>query len=195
MFKICRKGSNINTRTEPISSSINSNNHNINTNYNRNNRNNINNNSYGTSTINYEIENSFLRKENELLQKEIVNKLEYIKTLDLKYKEELDYINNSLTNDYNRIVNDLYEENKSLSNTIIKISNDKFNLEKEIKKQYSQMSHVDNFMCNICLDNFKNILLEPCNHLCCCDECYYNSSITECPLCRKDILATKKVFL
>jgi uncharacterized membrane-anchored protein len=186
MFNLCRKSNNIRLRDEVLSSTLNSNN---------NSSINNNNNSYGTNTINYEIENSFLRKEIESLQKEIVNKQEYIKNLDFIYKKELEYINKELTNDYNVLVNNLYEENKALSNTIIKLNNENYNLEIGKKKYYEQQRYVDTLMCNICLDNFKNILLEPCNHLCCCDECYNINPITKCPLCRKDILATRKVFL
>jgi hypothetical protein len=49
-------------------------------------------------------------------------------------------------------------------------------------------------LCSICYDGFINLLLEPCNHICICELCY-NSLITkECPICKTQISATKKVF-
>lgn len=185
MFKLCRKGDSVRLRTEAQTD-----------------------NSYGTKQIiitdsyetkdntnDYELENRFLRKEIASIHKDIIHKQEYIKFMEIQYRKDLNYTKILLSNEYNKIINDLYKENNEYSNEILKLNNKILYLEREIKKQYSQMKQVDNFICNICLDNFKNILLEPCNHLCCCDNCYYNSSITECPLCRKDILATRKVFL
>ncbi len=50
------------------------------------------------------------------------------------------------------------------------------------------------FVCSVCYDGAITLLLEPCNHICICELCY-NSLITkECPICKTNILATKKIF-
>jgi hypothetical protein len=50
------------------------------------------------------------------------------------------------------------------------------------------------FLCSVCYDGAITLLLEPCNHICICELCY-NSLITkECPICKTNISATKKIF-
>jgi hypothetical protein len=49
-------------------------------------------------------------------------------------------------------------------------------------------------LCSICYDSDVTLLLEPCNHICICQLCY-NSLITkECPICRTNISATRKIY-
>lgn len=49
-------------------------------------------------------------------------------------------------------------------------------------------------LCSICYDSTITLLLEPCNHICICQLCY-NSLITkECPICKTNILATRKIY-
>jgi hypothetical protein len=50
-----------------------------------------------------------------------------------------------------------------------------------------------NILCNICMDNEMGIVFLPCGHLVCCPQCAI--SLTDCPLCRKPILRTVRVFL
>jgi len=38
--------------------------------------------------------------------------------------------------------------------------------------------------CIICFNNDKNVVLFPCHHVICCNECINNSSIKLCPVCR-----------
>jgi hypothetical protein len=38
--------------------------------------------------------------------------------------------------------------------------------------------------CVICLNQERNLLFMPCNHLCSCTECGLNPTIRACPLCR-----------
>jgi hypothetical protein len=50
------------------------------------------------------------------------------------------------------------------------------------------------FLCSVCYDGSITLLLEPCNHICICELCY-NSLITkECPICKTNISATKKIY-
>lgn len=45
--------------------------------------------------------------------------------------------------------------------------------------------------CVVCLDKQKTILLQPCNHLCLCENC--EATMTTCPLCRQRIERKVKV--
>jgi hypothetical protein len=49
-------------------------------------------------------------------------------------------------------------------------------------------------LCSICYDATINLLLEPCNHICICELCYNSLFTKECPICKMNISATKKIF-
>lgn len=49
-------------------------------------------------------------------------------------------------------------------------------------------------LCSICYDSAITLLLEPCNHICICELCYNSLISKECPICKTEILTTKKVF-
>ncbi len=48
--------------------------------------------------------------------------------------------------------------------------------------------------CIICADNAKNTLCLPCAHLCMCETCSLKLDKRICPICRKDIEGTERVF-
>merc|ERR1712130_278616 len=52
--------------------------------------------------------------------------------------------------------------------------------------------HESNQLCVICLDNDKNIVLQPCNHFVFCDECSRDRQ--DCPLCHANITERISVF-
>jgi hypothetical protein len=60
-------------------------------------------------------------------------------------------------------------------------------------QQQRQQDKVDESLCIICMDEKKEILLEPCNHLIYCTAC---SKIAgeDCPLCQARIKNKKKIF-
>lgn len=47
--------------------------------------------------------------------------------------------------------------------------------------------------CIVCCAKPKNILLQPCNHVCACKECA--SKLSSCPVCRKAVTSKVKIFL
>ena len=51
----------------------------------------------------------------------------------------------------------------------------------------------NNIKCVICLENYKCMLLMPCKHVCCCEQC--SKDINQCPLCRKNIESKTKIYL
>jgi hypothetical protein len=52
----------------------------------------------------------------------------------------------------------------------------------------------DRMECVICMDNRKNIIIKPCNHLCCCEECSKNIG-DKCPICRTNVKKIEKVYI
>lgn len=48
--------------------------------------------------------------------------------------------------------------------------------------------------CIVCFDNPREVLLEPCNHVCLCENCAERIG-SFCPLCRKGISNKKAIFL
>lgn len=48
-------------------------------------------------------------------------------------------------------------------------------------------------LCQICLDNVKDVVLIPCNHCICCNEC--TQIITTCPVCLHDIESIDKIYI
>lgn len=51
----------------------------------------------------------------------------------------------------------------------------------------------DNYLCVICLTDKKNVAFLPCKHLCCCEEC--SKKVKECPMCRKKVEDTIKLYI
>jgi hypothetical protein len=47
--------------------------------------------------------------------------------------------------------------------------------------------------CVVCLDNEKNTMCEPCNHVCLCENCATQVG-DACPLCRANSVSKKKVY-
>ena len=48
------------------------------------------------------------------------------------------------------------------------------------------------FSCSICLENPRSSCLQPCRHVCVCDDC--SRDLTECPICRAHIDFKEKVY-
>ncbi len=46
--------------------------------------------------------------------------------------------------------------------------------------------------CIICFEEYRNILLEPCNHLVCCESCI--SKLSNCPMCQKIFSKYRKIY-
>jgi hypothetical protein len=72
--------------------------------------------------------------------------------------------------------------------TIPKYSTDCVSIPISALKQEPKM------LCSVCYDGSITLLLEPCNHICICEQCYNSLIAKECPVCKTGILMTKKVF-
>jgi hypothetical protein len=49
--------------------------------------------------------------------------------------------------------------------------------------------------CSICLTEQRSILFIPCNHLCSCANCGIEELLTNCPICRSNIVTRIQVFI
>lgn len=181
MFKICRK-----KRDTAIIEHVS-----INNNY-----------THDVSDTNLELENKNLKRELSILKTELIKKHNYILDIDEYYKCKLSVIENDIFNQYEKLLNELDTENSRLLEELNKktqelkdIKTKYLNLCNDIKKTKDNESKVDNYICVICLDNMKSILIEPCNHLCCCEDCYYILKKPECPICREKILHASKIYI
>ena len=70
-------------------------------------------------------------------------------------------------------------------------------LEKDLSTLKETNKDIKELRCCICHDNQSNILLQPCNHLSICEECLKRIRKDRkytCPICRKNIKNTIKVF-
>jgi len=48
--------------------------------------------------------------------------------------------------------------------------------------------------CIICMENPKNIVLLPCKHMCMCKQCYEQSALTLCPICRVVVQSFMEIY-
>ena len=56
-------------------------------------------------------------------------------------------------------------------------------------------SMTNNIKCLICMDNQIDILIEPCNHFCTCNQCYNKIDKKICPCCKSEITNIRQVFV
>ena len=59
-------------------------------------------------------------------------------------------------------------------------------------------NHTTNLRCVVCMENDRNILFNPCHHLCCCSTCISQMMIDRsnfnCPICRTSIEQTVEIY-
>lgn len=83
---------------------------------------------------------------------------------------------------------------KMLNNQIIVTRDDSIHINNQTTEAKTETN--TDFSCVICLDNMREIMLRPCNHLCVCNICV--SSIiadSKCPMCRQTVVASEYVYL
>ena len=138
-------------------------------------------------------------------------KSDYNKVLqdNVRLRNEILFLNNDKDylikkcDEYNKIKELYYyviDRNVKLINERI-ISNNKLFLEtikndilkNENKELIDELNSVkDEYRCTICYENSKKIVIEPCNHFCCCEDCL--EMIDKCPICRGEIKKIIKIY-
>jgi hypothetical protein len=134
--------------------------------------------------IDREIENNFLKQEIYNLKKELL------------YQKECNNKNNIIFR--NLTLKDITQKDKTiiiLHEAIMKKTQEIKQLTDNINSLKEEYEYTNKYVCCICINNPKNILIHPCNHLCCCLECYNTSNITNCPICRIPINVVSKIYL
>jgi len=78
---------------------------------------------------------------------------------------------------------------------IRQIKNDKKVEEYKVKTDNAvkEMENIKNkYLCSVCFENNKNVVLEPCLHFSICRSC--SEKVYKCPICRGDIETILLVF-
>ena len=75
------------------------------------------------------------------------------------------------------------------------IKNNIKNNTKILEKQELELLKIKNLTCNICFENISQIILQPCLHFCCCENCFENILDNKCPICRSEFFNHLKVFI
>lgn len=57
------------------------------------------------------------------------------------------------------------------------------------------VGEANDMLCIICVERTKCVVLQPCNHLCLCQECERRLPCRICPICRRQVVRTMRVFV
>ena len=100
----------------------------------------------------------------------------------------------------NRTIDFLTEENKYFRDKINRLDD----LLRQLKYQiisYKQMlidknvDKKDSVYCVLCMDNNRNVLFKPCNHIVICDTCSGSTDLQECIICKSHIDSYEYAYL
>ena len=64
------------------------------------------------------------------------------------------------------------------------------NEKKELQYELNDLKN--EYRCSICYENTKKIIIEPCYHFCCCEDCI--DLIDKCPICRGEIAKIIRIY-
>jgi hypothetical protein len=151
-----------------------------------------------TKEFNLELENSYLKNEIKNLKSELLKKQLIIDNIqkDISGSQQQNYHNNQELKCNNQELdkdkNILEKQIDILNNSITSLSLSNSELSKQLEK----------YECIVCMDNKKEIILEPCGHLVYCYVCcsnYYNNCYDkmkklECPMCRIEVNGIIKIY-
>lgn len=100
----------------------------------------------------------------------------------------------------NKTIDFLTEENKYFRDKINRLDD----ILKQLKYQiisYKQMlldknvEKKDSVYCILCMDNNRNVLFKPCNHIVICDKCSGATDLQECIICKAPIDSYEYAYL
>lgn len=100
----------------------------------------------------------------------------------------------------NKTIDFLTEENKYFRDKINKLDDTLRQLKFQVIS-YKQMlldknvDKKDTVYCILCMDNNRNVLFRPCNHIVICDKCSGATDLKECIICKAHIDAYEYAYL
>jgi len=135
------------------------------------------------------VDNTIYKNKINIFESDITHKKNeiYSKDLLLKSLKESFEIN---SHSKNVLIQKYIEESKKQENLI-------YELKKNIEFSNKKLSEYDGkTTCSICYKNKINILLEPCGHICLCEQCLseLGNYSKYCPICRQAINNSKKIY-
>lgn len=135
------------------------------------------------------VDNTIYKNKINIFESDITHKKNeiYSKDLLLKSLKESFEIN---SHSKNVLIQKYIEESKKQENLI-------YELKKNIEFSNKKISeHEGKTTCSICYKNKINILLEPCGHICLCEQCLseLGNYSKYCPICRQSINNSKKIY-
>jgi hypothetical protein len=90
------------------------------------------------------------------------------------------------------LFNMVVKENKNLKEKINKLEKEQDN--NNILLSYNMSKKMDDYLCQICIDNQRNTVLLPCRHFL-CKSCVSKLEFFTCPFCREDIIGSFEVII
>mgnify|MGYP001143736834 FL=1 len=116
---------------------------------------------------------------------ELSNLPDFSSTMNLRLNKTIDFLTEE--NKYFRDkINCLDDLLKQLKYQII--SYKQMLLDKNIDKK-------DSVYCILCMDNNRNVLFKPCNHIVICDKCSGATDLQECIICKSHIDSYEYAYL
>tara|TARA_A100001035_G_C27754272_1_gene488091 strand:+ start:119 stop:556 length:438 start_codon:yes stop_codon:yes gene_type:complete len=100
----------------------------------------------------------------------------------------------------NKTIDFLTEENKYFRDKINKLDDTLRQLKFQVIS-YKQMlldknvDKKDSVYCVLCMDNNRNVLFKPCNHIVICDKCSGATDLQECIICKASIDSYEYAYL
>ena len=70
-------------------------------------------------------------------------------------------------------------------------------LRQELRRARGEQADRSGTRCTVCLDQPREVLLQPCGHVCVCGDCSkrLRCSGNQCPICRVNIVNTQRAYI
>ena len=99
--------------------------------------------------------------------------------------------NNTLSSDIES--DDTFQESTDFVQPNTELTSDTELLRRKLHRANEELSQErDKFLCIVCQDLKREVILKPCNHYCLCYDC--SRVLRECPICKSRIRNTEKIY-
>ena len=90
-------------------------------------------------------------------------------------------------------VDDTVQESTDSLKSHTELADDTEYLRRRLHRANEELSQErDKFLCVVCQDLKREVILKPCNHYCLCLEC--SRALIECPICKSRVRNTEKIY-